>query len=566
MKRLKIGTVLGLGLIGLLGLIPLSAVAANLLTNGALNEPYVNSGRTWDNQPEKIASGWSLFFVDSGTYKADENAPKLHWMSSKQFADRFGGVNYGIEGDSSGGKAQNLWSAYEFDAGIYQQIPATPGQDYGFDIAIVTFWRGPGYPVTNGLMVKQVGIDPLGGTDPTSSSVVWSETNAADKDWAYMDVAATAGASTITVFARVQAPENESPNHTDLDMVYFDVARVDLAPSTNLNASTSGNTINLSWSGSIVSSDPAWSIKGYEVQYRDQAGGDWVTLQAKDNKTTSGAFAGVPGHTYSIRARTWQVRSEPYNSDIDMPGVWQTKTATAGAAVSGRVTTNRDQGLSGVKVTGSGGASATSGADGAYTLAFSASGNYTVTAETIAGWTAPPPVAVSVTIGQVAAVSLTLRPPDDAIRNGDFEAGLNNWSVSGQAPAAFSTGRRNGSFSLRLTDTLTLSQTGLISGSYQPVLSFWYRVASGDGDDVFSAEILGTSALTPTNLFTDATPGEWRHAWLPLDLSEVYTGPVGVRFGLNQNGPTQAVVYLDEVSLGGSFGGPNHLHLPLVMK
>jgi hypothetical protein len=116
-----------------------------------------------------------------------------------------------------------------------------------------------------------------------------------------------------------------------------------------------------------------------------------------------------------------------------------------------------------------------------------------------------------------------------------------------------------------LTGTVTLFQTGFITGSYQPVLSFWYKVHSGDGDDIFTAEILGTTALTATNSFSTTTVGGWQQAWLPLDLSEVYTGPIGVRFNLSQSGPTQTVVYLDEVSLGRSVE-MNKNYLPLILK
>ncbi|MBI1878559.1 MAG: hypothetical protein HYR94_10085, partial [Chloroflexi bacterium] len=123
-----------------------------------------------------------------------------------------------------------------------------------------------------------------------------------------------------------------------------------------------------------------------------------------------------------------------------------------------------------------------------------------------------------------------------------------------------------GASSLSLSNTVTMSQTGLVSGTYQPVLSFWYKIEGGDGDDSFTAEFLGTDSITPTNSFTISTNGDWQQAWLPLNLTEVYTGPVGVRFSLSQTGPTQTTVYLDEVSLGGSWGGPNQTILPIILK
>lgn len=542
----------------LFGLLPFTALATNILTNSGLNDPYIDiSGRTWNGQNEKIASGWQPFYIASGTYAADENAKKLHWMSSAQFGAAFGGLDYHIEGDG----AQNMWSSYEFDAGVYQQITGvTSGQAYGFDIAMVTYWRGPGYPDSDGKMVKQVGLDPFGGTDPTSSNIIWSDSDANDKAWVYMDVAATAQANTITVFAKVQAPQNDSTNHTDLDMVYFEAAHVAPAPTTTLNVPVSGTTVNLSWSGS--SPAPAWSLKGYEVQVRNHAGGSWTMLQAKNSTGTSRSFIGQAGYTYTFRARTWQKISESYESSIDMPGPWQEQTVTLGALVSGKVINNQGYGLSGLSVVeSSGSVSTTTGSAGNYTLSLANSGTYTLTTGGIANWTAPPPASVSVQLNHTTYFTFTLRPPDNTIDDGDFESDLTRWETSG-SPTLTTDERHTGLASVRLGDTTALSQTRILSGSYQPVLSFWYKLDNSETTDNFIAALLDADGV-PANIFTTSTSGEWQHVALPLNLTEVYTGPVGVRFSLQSNAAT---AYVDEVSLGASWGGPNHIYLPLIFK
>jgi hypothetical protein len=554
---------LGFSFITLLTILPLAALATNILTNSGLNDPYLDiPGRVWNSQSEKIASGWQPFFIAAGTHEANNNAKKLHWMSSVQFALAFGGLDYHLEGN----RAQNMWSSYKFDAGIYQQISGlVPGQGYGFDMAMVTYWRGPGYPDSDGTMVKQVGIDPTGGTDPTSSNVIWSEPNANDKAWVYMDVVATAQATTITVFAKVQAPENTSVNHTDLDMVYFDPGHVAPVPATTLNASPNGTTVNLTWAGS--SPAPAWSLKGYEVQYRDQTNSAWTTLQAKTGTNTSGAFIGQIGHTYLVRARTWQRINESYQSDIDLPGDWRQQTVTLGALVSGRVTTNRGDGVGGVTVTAiSSNASTTTAEGGLFNLGVAGAGQYTFTVSAPANWTAPPPVAIPVPLTGTQFLSFTLRPPDDTISNGDFENGLADWQVNGPTPASVNSGQRSGAASLRLSDTVTMSQTDFIAGSYQPVLSFWYKIEAGDANNTFTAELLGTDNLIPTHSFVASTNSNWQQVWLPLSGTDVYTGPVGVRFSLTQAGGSQIKVYLDEVSLGATWGGANATYLPLLSK
>jgi hypothetical protein len=381
-----------------------------------------------------------------------------------------------------------------------------------------------------------------------------------------MDVAATAQATTITVFAKVQAPENDSYNHTDLDMVYFDAAHFDQAPSTTLNASTSSTTVNLNWSGSAAS---GWSVKGYEVQYKDQAGGSWVTLQAKTGTNTNGSFVGQAGHSYTIRARTWQTMSEGYHSDIDMPGVWVEKSVTIGEAVVGQVINHAGMGLNGVTVSVSGTATSTLSANGGdYTLSTGAAGTFDIVASNFDGLLAPPTTAVTVTSNAVGVLTITLRPTgaDQAIRNNDFETDLSDWNVSdGSAASASNVARHTGNRSLWLSNTVSVSQTGAGSGIRRPLLSFWYKnnvpftvEFLGEG---IGGSSLGITALSPVQTQTLEAVGDWTHFILELGASDAYTGNVGVNF--NYSGGAGANVFIDEVSIA---TGPYKNYLPVVFK
>ncbi len=546
--------------LSLIILLPFSVLAAmNLLANSGLNDPFTDiPGRVWNGQAEKIANGWQPFYVAANTYKGDSNAPKLHWMSSKQFGDTFKGLDYHIEGD----RAQNLWSSYDFEAGIYQQVSVAANKGYGFDMAMATYWRGPGYPDSNGLMVKQVGIDPTGGADPTSPNIIWSDPDANDKAWVYMDVGAKAQNTTITVFAKVKAPENDSYNHTDLDMVYFEAAHLAEAPLITLNVAANGVTVNLNWTSSGAGA--GWSIKGYEAQYKDLAGGSWVTLQNKTDARQVNSFSAQAGHSYAVRVRAWQKTPESYNSEIDMPGPWQEKNITVGALVTGQVLTNQGVGVEGVTVgPADGSASTTTTAGGSFNLGLANSGTYTFTVTTQNGWTAPPSPPTSVLLNTTTALTFTLYPPDQALQNNDFENGFTGWQASGTPPTSVTGERHSGNYSLRLADSSALAQSATIADSFQPVLSFWYKMTNSDGNDTFTAEILGDTGLTVTNSFATSSSGEWQHVWLPLNLDEVYSGPIGARFSLSGAGAT---VYLDSVSLGAAWGGPNKNYLPVVLK
>lgn len=558
MKRFKLMAAIVLGLGGLAGTLPLSLWAAELAVNSGFNNPFNDiPGREWQGQPQKIADGWQPFYIEANTEPGSGNASRLRWMSSAQFAAAFGGLDYKIEGDQS----QVLWSSYEFDGGVYQQIGGlTPGQSYGFDIAIATYWRGPGYADTDGKMVRQVGIDPWGGVDPTSSNIIWSETNANDKAWEYMDVAAKAQAGTITVFAKVQAPENDSFNHTDLDMVYFDAAHVDLAPSAAITAAKNGTTITATWVGI---SAPGWSIKGFEVQAREAGATEWITLQNKNQTNTQLSFEGQSGRTYTLRVRPWQRRSESYNSQIDLPGVWVERTVTLGNAVNGRVFNHLGHGLEGVSLlVVSTTFSTTSGSGGAYILPTGSAGAFNIVAADFNGLIAPPTATVTVPANDVAILDLTLRPAGEqqVVTNNDFEIDLAGWQVSNGAAATVAvSAAHTGQGGLLISDTVAISQTRVISDLQNPVVSFWrkneapFMVALLAGDQPSTVTPVYSQILNPVD--------NWTFTLVEAGTQTIYQGAAGLSF--SYEGGSGSLIAIDEVSLA---AGPYRTYLPALLK
>ncbi len=552
------------GLLAAMLLFPLNLMAAGSFTNGGFNNPFSDiSSRTWNGQTEKIATGWSHFYIDANTYRSSENAPKLHWMSSAQFGSTFGGLDYHIEGDA----AQVLWSSYDFEGGVYQQVSGlTPGQAYKFFIKMTTYWRGPGFPDTNGVMVKQVGVDPYGGTDPTSPNVVWSNTNADDKAWVGLEAVATAETGTMTVFAKVQAPENDSYNHTDLNMVYFEDSRLDYVadgPETVLTVNTAGTTVNLSWVGSVAA---GWALRGHEVQYRDQAGGDWITLQSKISQLTAGSFTGEAGHTYDIRARTWQT-----NGSIELPGQWDETTAFTGNAVVGRVMDHAGVGLNGVSLSVVGHPTTTVSSNGHYVLV-TGPGTFDIVAADSNGLVAPPTATVSVPANDIGEFDFTFRPDGtgQGLQNNDLETDLSHWQVSDGAPspggaAAGISGAatHTGSGSLLISQTVQISQTCVVTGMQNPLLSFWYKA-----DAPFTVELLGDPGglsmqavdLSRIQTQTLAATANWQHLTVDWPATGVYSGEIGVNFSYNG---TNANIFIDEVSLA---AGPYKTYLPILLK
>jgi hypothetical protein len=534
-------------------LLPAVVLASNLLTNGNFENFSDIPGRTWGTFDEKVGTGWDYFYIPSGT-----RLDKLHWFSSTDFTAAFnpGGDPYELEGGD--GSAQNMWSAYKFDAGIYQRVTGLiTGTVYAFDVPLVTYWRGPGYPPSDGIMKKWVGIDPYGGTNPTSPNVIWSDVNSKDKAWIYMDIAARAESDAMTFFVRVQAPENESVNHVDLDMVYIDAAKADLAPTASLNATASGTDVTFSWTGAAA---PGWDLKGVEVQYQDKLNGLWQTIQGKtgDGDSTY-LLPGQAGHSYTVRVRPWQTMAETYNSDIDMPGLWVEKSVTLGGVFSGYVRNHFDIGIGGATVSIAGSGSSTSSEPGGfYTLVPPAYGSPYPVAASASGYKSPLPITATVaSTTSVTSITFTLKPANDAIKNGDFESDTSQWTLSGAGSATvFSGDQRSGKASLELTGPITLMQAAVLSGVYNPTLSFWYDLALTGGDSL-EVTLNQGSTLLASKVFTGSTT-EWQHAWLALDQPSQYTGTLMVSFHL-----TGGQVALDEVSLG---DGPHTVFLPVILQ
>jgi hypothetical protein len=532
-------------------LLPTVVLAGNLLTNGNFESFSDIPGRTWGGINEKVGTGWSDFHIPSGT-----RFDKLHWFSSQDFATAFHGLNYRLEGNY----AQNMWSAYEFDAGIYQRVTGLiTGTAYAFDVPLVTYWRGPSYhEPSDGIMKKWVGIDPYGGTDATSPNVIWSDVNSKDKAWIYMDIAARAESDAMTFFVRIQAPENDSTNHVDLDMVYIDAAKADLAPTVNLSATASGTDVTFSWTGSAA---PDWDLKGVEVEYRDEFNGIWQAIQGKTGDgDSSHAFSGQPGHTYTVRARPWQTMVETYNNDIDMPGLWVEKSVTLGGVFSGYVRNHFDIGIGGATVSIAGtGDSTSSEPGGFYALVPPAYGSpYPVNASA-SGYQSPPPITDTVANAtSITPITFTLKPANDAIQNGDFESDSSGWTQSGAGGATvFSGGHRSGIASLEMSGPISLTQDVPLLGVYNPTLSFWYKPSLAGGYS-FEAALRQGSTLLASKVFTESAATRWQHAWLALDQPSQYTGTLSVKFYL-----TGGQVDLDEVSLD---DGPHAILLPVILR
>jgi hypothetical protein len=140
--------------------------------------------------PREMPDGWSPFVLAGDLeYARDEHS-------------FFGGGTLRMR--NSGGT---------FKAGIFTQVPVTPGAGYRASLS----WGAPNAPDQFG---RQLGIDPSGGTDPNAATVIWGPMhwgegrilNYPPGQGPNIDVKARAVGDKVTVFFLVDHPVSTGDN------------------------------------------------------------------------------------------------------------------------------------------------------------------------------------------------------------------------------------------------------------------------------------------------------------------------------------------------------------------
>jgi hypothetical protein len=125
--------------------------------------------------------------------------------------------------------AQEIFCGWlAFAAGIYQQVQVSPGVAYVATIGWAAY-ASYGDERNSGLFIgRKVGIDPLGGTDPTSPSIAWSPEVWDELGGLFpqLSVSAVAQRQVITVFVRAHNPQSHGN-----DEVFFDAVTLKADPS-----------------------------------------------------------------------------------------------------------------------------------------------------------------------------------------------------------------------------------------------------------------------------------------------------------------------------------------------
>jgi hypothetical protein len=554
-----------------------------LLTNPGV-ENYDPPYGQYEDVDCQVATGWERFWY---------GGPEPYWMDTRVFADGFGtGWVERIEGETS----QMVLATEPYTAGIWQQVDGlTPGVGYGFHAAMLTIFQTSAQDPVHGTMIKQVGMDPTGGTNPEAPTVVWSEPD--DHDQGPWDIerrtAVYAESPTMTVFIRVISlyPSGGLPylNQSFLDSAILAQTAVVTATSPAVSE-VPDFTVN--WDNAVPT--PGGELRWYDVQWMDEAEGMWHGWFTRTEEVEA-SFTGTWGHTYRFRARAWQ----RYPNGAHLYGPYRlegdTTTRLGGPTLAGRVLSPENLPVAGATVAISGTSyTTTSGPDGRFEMEVLAWPDPQVITVSHSAWGAPAPVyGVTFEPFETKILTWTLLPPGDVVANGGFETDSDGWSLiaaQGVTPKVVAEPVHTGLGALALggapspgllvsppvSITVGVTQAVVVTGAWEPALSFWYRPVSTDTDDLFNVvltvvteSISTTLPVTTTRVFTPPLDADgWQHLWYYPGLPRAaLTGTVTIRFQVWQDGDEAATtVFLDEVSLGATPGGPYGIYLPLALK
>ncbi len=481
-----------------------------------------------------------------------------------------------------------------YDAGVYQIVSGLrAGQWYSAIAYVLSVFQTSAVqdPTEfDGTIVKQIGIDPAGGRNPLSPSIIWGEPIDKNMDRATWGQRLTLEAQgpSATFYIRVQALQGVS--HPSYDNIAFiDGAQVRLAPVSQaiVPEIAPPGPFEVSWKSVVPNAYAAEAtVIEFDVQFRDGLGPwqDWLSHTTAGSST----FAlGTPGHEYSFRVRGWAryTGTPALGSYAELYGPWAESAAVRLGRVI-RATAHDNRGFAVYQVPFDllldGTVVSTALTDGAGD-AFLADGEgqvYSVGARDTL-FKAPPPIH-NVVIGPgISPVGVTLLPPDDVVPDGSFEA-----SLPGQPPAGWSTS----SDLARVTDYryhaglqgielstdietagVCMARTFEVTEAYLPVLAFWYRLEPPPGgmSKVLRVRVLdsGGLVLDETSLQSDL-PTDWLADRLHVTANDdPWSAPITVEFCLRDpEGPATTDVtvrvYVDDISLGSSAGGRVKAYLP----
>ncbi|MGQ9553252.1 MAG: fibronectin type III domain-containing protein [Anaerolineae bacterium] len=515
----------------------------------------------------------------------------------------YSGYNlYGANVEKIHGKdSQVLKSDDPFDAGVYQIITGlVANQWYSVVVYILSIFETSATPnpsAFDGLIVKQIGVDPAGGRNPAAATIVWGpaiDKNMDRNTWGQRLIF-QAQASTATLFIRVQCLQGVS-NRTAYDnQVFIDGAqvRVSAIAQATVPQGPQDTTFTVSWKAVVPGAySPEATVLDFDVQYKDGGGlwQDWLQHAATGSATFT---KGSPGHTYTFRVRAWTryTGTDQQGSFCEIYGPWaESASVQVGRVVELTALDNRGQPVMGIlaqllNASGAVVATATSDSSGRAYLAPGSDATYDVSIAP--SWYLPPVAIRGIAVNEgIQPVVMVLRPPDDLVADGSFEETAlgsvpPNWTTVGSGIEVSSYYSHGGSNSLWLATSynesgVCIRQTFTLNSVYQPALSLFYKLLPGQQGmekvlliTLYNSEL---QAVAATSLQSQQ-PTDWQRLSLVATTDDVpYQGELTIEIclqdppGSPETFAETTFAYLDDISLGRSSGGPMRVFVPKLHK
>jgi len=164
--------------------------------------------------------------------------------------------------------------------GLYQQVNAAAGKEYKFRAASAVYWMEGTEEDTK----SRIGIDPAGGTDPSSPNIIWSDWDIQPTEivweWHILEVSAVAQSDKITLF--VEYSQNTVPGN-QWHINCFDGAELVVTETSQVADFVAG-----------------WNLMSLPVEPEDASAGDVLDKLAEQGNVIENSLYRFTGSTYEI--------------------------------------------------------------------------------------------------------------------------------------------------------------------------------------------------------------------------------------------------------------------------
>ncbi|MCL4239217.1 MAG: LysM peptidoglycan-binding domain-containing protein [Anaerolineae bacterium] len=179
----------------------------NLLQNPGFEEPYSTIDA---NSALRVAANWQPWHISASAGQSSAINARPEYKPAPSTRVR------------SGGAAQEYNTFFAtHTAGVYQRVPVTANTDLRFSVYVYVWssatFANPDVSEQPNSVIINVGLDPTGGTDPTSSNIVWSADAEYYDQYRELSVTARSSGTAVTVFVRTAPQGFVGVNNVYLD-------------------------------------------------------------------------------------------------------------------------------------------------------------------------------------------------------------------------------------------------------------------------------------------------------------------------------------------------------------